>query len=410
MNKYCTDTINDINILLTTDKIQFSYPIVEEDAKILISKCKPASFGKGKESVLDDTYRRALTLKSNEFYTNFNVYEHISMINKINNLFACNNYIILEKLNVYQKDGFFKKHQDTPKSKLLGTLVICLPSEFTGGEFVIDNTTISFEPNQLKWIAFYSETLHEVLPVTSGNRFTLTYGIYKMDNIVDTNISKKIYDLVHSDKISKKLGYGCQNLSVSKKLAKGDDLKLYNWLETNNYNPSIETILNKKDYLEKLEWKAEESWLDCDCYCKETQKSNTYDEGIFHNCVCDCDCDKCSCLCDYKCENCICICERCCKRRDEKYIDIKCNCACNVEWHIVSNGSYENEGSCDNENVVSFDDIVESLTYMRFNIINQSQIEKIHVNIETDCYGNDPYSDDSLYQQYYIVFDNPNLN
>ena len=40
-------------------------------------------------------------------------------------------------LNVYSTGGHFKAHVDTPRSKeMFGSLVVCLPSQFTGGELV----------------------------------------------------------------------------------------------------------------------------------------------------------------------------------------------------------------------------------------------------------------------------------
>lgn len=37
-------------------------------------------------------------------------------------------------LNIYCPDGFFRSHVDTPHaSSMFGSLVICLPTDFTGG-------------------------------------------------------------------------------------------------------------------------------------------------------------------------------------------------------------------------------------------------------------------------------------
>jgi len=44
----------------------------------------------------------------------------------------------LHKLNVYQKDGFFLSHRDTPRNQeMFGSLVICLPIMFTGGVLTV---------------------------------------------------------------------------------------------------------------------------------------------------------------------------------------------------------------------------------------------------------------------------------
>jgi hypothetical protein len=95
---------------------------------------------------------------------------------------------ILHKLNVYSTGGFFKIHRDTPRSsQCLGTIVVCLPASFSGGELVVKSADGSFAHNfdwgastangKVQWCAFYSDCEHEVLPVRGGHRVTLTYMI-----------------------------------------------------------------------------------------------------------------------------------------------------------------------------------------------------------------------------------------
>ncbi len=40
-----------------------------------------------------------------------------------------------------------------------------------------------FDRGTIKWIAFYGDCEHEVLPVTAGHRITLTYQLYVSENI-----------------------------------------------------------------------------------------------------------------------------------------------------------------------------------------------------------------------------------
>lgn len=90
----------------------------------------------------------------------------------------------LYMLNVYSAGGHFKRHVDTPRSAdMFGSLVVCLPSQFTGGELVTrhQGRQVVFEWSSsatTQWAAFYSDVEHEVLPVTSGQRITLTYNLY----------------------------------------------------------------------------------------------------------------------------------------------------------------------------------------------------------------------------------------
>ncbi|RMX85143.1 hypothetical protein D0868_15372, partial [Hortaea werneckii] len=118
----------------------------------------------------------------------------------------------LYKLNVYSgPDGVFKPHVDTPRSaSQIGSLVVCLPVGFEGGELAVRHlgqeivhdwggknnthnntpaagaTTTTRHPQQpstapppaINWSAFYSDCFHEVRPVHTGHRLTLTYNLY----------------------------------------------------------------------------------------------------------------------------------------------------------------------------------------------------------------------------------------
>lgn len=93
-------------------------------------------------------------------------------------------------LTVQVWGGFFKANKHTLRSEdLLGSLVIVLPSPHKGGELVLrhndDSWKVDFgsltpdaEGNpQIGFVAFYTDVEHEVLPVTSGCRITLTYNL-----------------------------------------------------------------------------------------------------------------------------------------------------------------------------------------------------------------------------------------
>ena len=93
----------------------------------------------------------------------------------------------LYKLNIYARGGFFKAHVDTPRSeKMFGSLVVCLLTQFTGGELIVRHhkeeikydwsSTASDTSSTLHWAAFFSDVEHEVLPVSEGYR-VITYPI-----------------------------------------------------------------------------------------------------------------------------------------------------------------------------------------------------------------------------------------
>lgn len=94
----------------------------------------------------------------------------------------------LYKLNVHQPGDFFKAHLDTPRSgSMVGTLVVCLPRAHTGGQLVVQHqdSTAKYDWGSqldgstriLHWAFFFSDVRHEILPITSGTRLTLTYNL-----------------------------------------------------------------------------------------------------------------------------------------------------------------------------------------------------------------------------------------
>ncbi|MGV9415206.1 2OG-Fe(II) oxygenase [Nocardia sp. NPDC003693] len=92
----------------------------------------------------------------------------------------------LHSMLVYEKGQFFHRHRDSEKADgMIGTLVATLPSEFDGGELVVDHlgerVSDAGSPGELALIAFYADCDHEVLPVTSGYRIALTYNLIARD-------------------------------------------------------------------------------------------------------------------------------------------------------------------------------------------------------------------------------------
>jgi hypothetical protein len=82
----------------------------------------------------------------------------------------------LDKLTIYGPGEFFKAHQDT--------LVVLLPSKFSGGTLRVDRQGKQIEfrrtakaATQLEILAFYADCHHEIRPVTSGHRVALVYRL-----------------------------------------------------------------------------------------------------------------------------------------------------------------------------------------------------------------------------------------
>lgn len=91
----------------------------------------------------------------------------------------------LDKLTIYGPGQFFRPHQDTEKSdRMIGTLLVVLPSHYTGGSLRIERTGQRVEVRRtarkqprLELVAFYADCHHEVRPVQQGYRIALVYEL-----------------------------------------------------------------------------------------------------------------------------------------------------------------------------------------------------------------------------------------
>jgi 2OG-Fe(II) oxygenase superfamily len=91
----------------------------------------------------------------------------------------------LYKMLLYETGGHFAPHRDTVKEGgMFGTLIIQLPSEFTGGAISFEHSseTKSVDLSQgsdssFHYVAFYADCQHQLHPVESGARLTLVYNL-----------------------------------------------------------------------------------------------------------------------------------------------------------------------------------------------------------------------------------------
>ncbi|RPD56685.1 hypothetical protein L226DRAFT_615369 [Lentinus tigrinus ALCF2SS1-7] len=179
----------------------------EAQLQQLADACQPATFGLNQQDVHDETYRKAGKLDKTDFLLAFDAI-HAGLIDVVGEELVIPRYRMEEtiraemyKLNVYGPGSFFKPHVDTPRSELqFGSLVIVFPTAHEGGalalrehegedenkvtkEWTFDSSALlanCTEPS-IAYVAFFSDVEHEVLPVTSGYRVTITYNLYWTD-------------------------------------------------------------------------------------------------------------------------------------------------------------------------------------------------------------------------------------
>ncbi|KAK2018347.1 2OG-Fe(II) oxygenase [Colletotrichum eremochloae] len=171
-------------------------PLTPEHAELIKGACRQAPFGKGNNTLVDTSVRNTWELENHQFEL-LNPEWPAFLVRvggeSARGLGLRNIALKPHKLLLYEKGSFFKRHKDTEKEPgMVGTLVVCLPSDHTGGDvhlsFGSEKRTYSTAPNSrfdLTTLAWYSDVSHEVKELEAGYRLALTY------NIVVQNDSEK---------------------------------------------------------------------------------------------------------------------------------------------------------------------------------------------------------------------------
>lgn len=152
---------------------------------------RPAPFGRGEQTLYDDTVRRCLQVDSDVLALKgrgwkaalARIVAEASAALGVTGPVEANLY----KLLLYAEGDFFVPHRDTEKEPgMFATLLITLPSRFTGGEVWVEHggatQHLSVRPqadSELAWAAFYADCRHEVRPIESGARATLVYNLVR---------------------------------------------------------------------------------------------------------------------------------------------------------------------------------------------------------------------------------------
>src|SRR5215472_2977237 len=162
------------------------FPVTPAKARKLLGLGRPARFGRGEETLTDPDVRDTWEIPKHLVCAKWNepilkvilgtVKEELGLPN------AAELTADLHSLLVYEPNQFFLPHQDSEKGdSMIGTLVVTLPSSYTGGELMVglgdEWKAYGGSKTALSLAAFYADCRHEVLRVTSGYRITLTYNL-----------------------------------------------------------------------------------------------------------------------------------------------------------------------------------------------------------------------------------------
>lgn len=171
------------SVILTVNTREIDvYNVKNEDIEYLNGVMEVAYYSDNNKKVTDVNVRNSKYTKT--FDLNLNV-EAIMKKMGLTNMF-----LKPYKLNLYTKGSFFAAHRDTNRPGLAGTLILILPTSYTGGEisFSGQNLESTLPKNKLRFIYFDIGLKHSINTVSSGNRITLVY------NVFDINSSKSLLE------------------------------------------------------------------------------------------------------------------------------------------------------------------------------------------------------------------------
>lgn len=194
---------------------ELSFPINQIQAKALINVAQKAPFGIGHDTIIDTQVRSAWEIDSNQLTFKGNLWEKSlhKLLDKIKLDLGIENSAVsphLYKMLIYESGDFFLAHRDSEKEKgMFGTMVITLPSKYTGGELIVkfdgNEESINFSDasaeNKLGVAAFYADCEHQIKPLTSGYRVCLVYNLIQKKFINAIQLPSLNYHISQFSKI-----------------------------------------------------------------------------------------------------------------------------------------------------------------------------------------------------------------
>ncbi|XXG93892.1 hypothetical protein Hte_000141 [Hypoxylon texense] len=172
--------------IFVEDVGQIHLPLSEAQARQLIEKSHQAPFGKGSDTIIDTSVRKTWELNPSQFELRGASWqsELDAILSIVRDQLGITAPITakLYKMLIYEEGAMFKAHTDTEKIPgMFGTLVISLPSPHEGGDVVVKHCgvekTLQTSKEDMSCLFWYSDVSHEVLPLTAGYRWVLTYNL-----------------------------------------------------------------------------------------------------------------------------------------------------------------------------------------------------------------------------------------
>ncbi|KAA1473716.1 hypothetical protein DENSPDRAFT_823200 [Dentipellis sp. KUC8613] len=167
-------------------------PLSTRDAAAIKSKAVQAPFGMGEKTVVDKSVRDTWEIDGklvaflNPLWKQFvsRILGEVCQTLGVN-IHASRPRAELYKLLLYETGSHFLPHVDTEKADgMFATIIIVLPSAFTGGAAHLSHGALSAiydtAPSSQLYtsvLAWYTDVQHEIKPITSGYRLALSYNL-----------------------------------------------------------------------------------------------------------------------------------------------------------------------------------------------------------------------------------------
>lgn len=170
---------------------RISLPLLPIQAEQLIAVASRSPFGRGEETLIDTKVRKTWQIPAEQVRITGHAWRATleAVIARAAAGLGVKEPVTAElyKMLVYDTGSFFVEHRDTEKCiGMFATLVLVLPSECSGGELIVRHkgrevslALTGAVPTDIAYAAFYADCVHEVRPVTSGNRLALIYNLVR---------------------------------------------------------------------------------------------------------------------------------------------------------------------------------------------------------------------------------------
>ncbi len=191
-NYYATGIIETFPPLIEIEGVgRVSLPLLPTQIEPLVAAAERAPYGRGQETLVDVEVRRTWQIDASRITLGGKHWQATldSIVNQATQGLGVDGQVEAElyKLLVYDTGSFFVSHRDTEKAAgMFATLVIVLPSSYSGGELWVRHQQQEAkldlhctDPSEIAFAAFYADCQHEILPITEGCRLALIYNLIR---------------------------------------------------------------------------------------------------------------------------------------------------------------------------------------------------------------------------------------